>query len=282
MPRAALDSTRKVFVGGLVLFLFVGYTQAQIDRASLTGTLIDASGAVIPDVKIEAVALDTQLHFETLTNKQGVYRLTALPVGNYVVTTTRQGFESIEIKDIKLQVGETRTLNLQLKVGAVLEKIEVPATTTPLQQTSSELGGVIEREQIANLPANGRNWASMLLLAPGAIDDGRGLVRAPDVWQIDFTLAKQTKITEWLSLEFRADAFNIFNHKQLGDPAKITLDFINADANGNPTFGSLSTPGDFGMINTTVNFNNNNDNFGPGNTGTGLPRQIQFSLRLKF
>jgi Carboxypeptidase regulatory-like domain/TonB dependent receptor len=174
MPRGALDNMREVFLGGLVLFLFVGYAQAQIDRASLTGTLIDASGAVIPDVKIEAVALDTQLHFETLTNKQGVYRLTALPVGNYVVTTTRQGFESIEIKDIKLQVGETRTLNLQLKVGALLEKIEVPATTTPLQQTSSELGGVIEREQIANLPANGRNWASMLLLAPGAIDDGGG------------------------------------------------------------------------------------------------------------
>jgi len=104
-------------------------------------------------------------------------------------------------------------------------------------------------------------------------DAGRGLVRAPSVWQIDFTLAKQTKISERLSLEFRADAFNIFNHKQLGDPAKITLDFINSDTNGNPTVGSLSTPGDFGMINTTVNFNNNNDNFGPGNTGTGLQRK---------
>jgi hypothetical protein len=84
------------------------------------------------------------------------------------------GFASIEIKNVKLQVGETRTLNLQLKVGAIHETIEVMSTADPLQQTSAEVGSVIQGEQIANLPANGRNWASMLLLAPGAIDDGGG------------------------------------------------------------------------------------------------------------
>ncbi len=76
MPRAHLDSLRSVFLAGLVAFLFLGYAQAQIDRASLTGTLTDSSGAVTPGVKIDAVALDTQLHYETLTNKQGIYRLT--------------------------------------------------------------------------------------------------------------------------------------------------------------------------------------------------------------
>jgi hypothetical protein len=174
MPLAPLDSMRRVVASGLVLFIFVSYAQAQIDRASLTGTFTDASGAVIPGVKIDAVAVDTQLHYETMTNKQGTYRLTALPVGNYVVTVTVKGFESVEIKDIKLQVGETRTLNLQLKVGAIRETIEVMSTTDPLQQTLAEVGSVIQGEQIANLPANGRNWASMLLLAAGAIDDGGG------------------------------------------------------------------------------------------------------------
>jgi hypothetical protein len=61
------------------------------------------------------------------------------------------------------------------------------------------------------------------------------------------------------------EAFNIFNHMQLGDPSNLDI---------------LS--GGFGVIDTTVNFNNNNDNFGPGNTGTGLPRQIEFMLRVKF
>ncbi len=174
MPGAQFVSLRSVFLGSLVLLLILGYAHAQIDRASLTGILTDASGAVIPEVKIDAVAVDTQLHYETVTNKQGTYRLTALPIGSYVVTVTFKGFESVEIKDIKLEVGETRTLNLRLKVGAIHEKMEVMSTTDPMQQTSAEVGSVIQGEQIANLPANGRNWASMLLLAPGAIDDGGG------------------------------------------------------------------------------------------------------------
>jgi carboxypeptidase family protein len=70
-------------------FFFSSITaHAQIDRASLTGTVTDASGAVIPEVKIDAVAVDTPLHYETLTNKQGTYRLTALPVGNMEIDIT--------------------------------------------------------------------------------------------------------------------------------------------------------------------------------------------------
>jgi hypothetical protein len=94
---------------------------------------------------------------------------------------------------------------------------------------------------------------------------GRGLVRAHGVWQIDTGISKTTKLRERLSLQFRADLFNILNHTQFGDPSNLDI---------------LS--GSFGVINTTANFNNNNDNFGPGNTGTGLPRQVQFSLRLIF
>jgi len=88
MPRAPVDSMRRVVASGLVRFLLVDYAHAQIDRASLTGTVTDASGAVIPEVKIDALAVDTQLHYETLTNKQGDIRLTALPVGNMEIDIT--------------------------------------------------------------------------------------------------------------------------------------------------------------------------------------------------
>jgi hypothetical protein len=93
----------------------------------------------------------------------------------------------------------------------------------------------------------------------------RGTIRAPHVWQVDLGLEKDTRMTERTTLEFRVEAFNIANHVQLGDPSQLDI------------FG-----GSFGQINSTVNFNNNNDNFGPGNTGTGLPRQIEFMLRVKF
>ena len=106
---------------------------------------------------------------------------------------------------------------------------------------------------------------------------GNGLIRALDSWQVDLALTKKTKLTERVSMEFGVQAFNIFNHVQLGDPGNLTLVY-------DPTVPGthLQVPGDFGLISSTVNFNNNNDNDASPNTGTGLPRQIQFMVRFEF
>jgi hypothetical protein len=104
-----------------------------------------------------------------------------------------------------------------------------------------------------------------------------GVVRALDSWQMDFALTKETKVTERFSMELAVQAFNIFNHVQLGDPGTLSLNYTPM---ATPT--NLTPPGNFGVINSTVNFNNNNDNKASPNTGTGLPRQLQFMLRIKF
>ena len=111
---------------------------------------------------------------------------------------------------------------------------------------------------------------------------GNGIIRALPSWQIDIELMKETRLTERFSLEFAVQAFNVLNHVQLGDPHNLTLDYV---PNPNDPTGAtyITSPAkDFGVINTTNNFNNNNDNAASPNTGTGLPRQIQFMLRLKF
>jgi hypothetical protein len=101
-----------------------------------------------------------------------------------------------------------------------------------------------------------------------------GIARALNIWQVDLALMKNTKLTERLSLEFGVQAFNVFNHTQLGDPGNLTLDY-NPLSLGNPTPNNLSAPGDFAVITNTVNGNGTN-------TGTGLPRQLQLMLRFKF
>jgi hypothetical protein len=108
-------------------------------------------------------------------------------------------------------------------------------------------------------------------------DAPNGVFRALHSWQIDLALTKETRLTEQVSMEFAVQAFNILNHVQLGDPGSLNLVY-------DPTVPgtSLSVPGDFGLISSTVNFNNNNDNAASPNTGTGLPRQIQFMVRFKF
>jgi hypothetical protein len=104
-----------------------------------------------------------------------------------------------------------------------------------------------------------------------------GVFRALHSWQIDLALTKETKLTERTSLEFAVQAFNVLNHVQLGDPGNLTLIY---DPASGPT--NLDVPGTFGIITTTNNFNLNNDNAASPNTGTGLPRQIQFMVRFKF
>ncbi|SPF42393.1 conserved exported hypothetical protein [Candidatus Sulfotelmatobacter kueseliae] len=141
------------------------------------------------------------------------------------------------------------------------------------------------------LPGGGRN--GMPLVNPAAFeappvdlngnftrfgDETNGMIRALASWQIDLALTKETKLTEHLTMEFAAQAFNIFNHVQLGDPAgDLTLSYA-PGANA----ANLTVPGGFGLINTTVNFNGNNDNAASPNTGTGLPRQLQLMVRFRF
>jgi hypothetical protein len=109
-------------------------------------------------------------------------------------------------------------------------------------------------------------------------NEPNGIIRAPNVWQIDLALTKATKLTERLSMEFAVQAFNIFNHVQLADPLDLTLAYSPTQSN----LRNLAVPGDFGLIDSSVNYNSNNDNASPGNTGTGTPRQLQFMLRIKF
>jgi len=162
----------------LLVFLFLTTTwvvaSAQVDRAVLEGTATDATGAVIRGANVQVLAVDTGSRQEQLTNSNGYYRFPGLAVGQYTVTVTDPKFTTKVIDDVVVQVGQTRTLNIRLEVGGVAEKVEVNASAEPADRSSAEASTVIYTEQIANLPNNGRDWASFTLLAPFAQDDGGG------------------------------------------------------------------------------------------------------------
>ena len=117
---------------------------------------------------------------------------------------------------------------------------------------------------------------------PGAVarfgNAGNGLIRALNIWQVDMAITKETKLTERFGLQFGVQAFNVFNHVQLGDFGNLSFNYQQTavDSMGNPIGPfSLVPAGGFGQITSSVN--------GLGtNTGNGLPRQLQFMLRLKF
>ncbi|HZZ15638.1 MAG TPA: carboxypeptidase-like regulatory domain-containing protein, partial [Candidatus Sulfotelmatobacter sp.] len=162
----------------ILTITFFGLTSAnawgQVDRAELEGTVTDPSGSVIVGATVKIEATDTGLTAEQPTNPKGYYRFPGLAVGHYTVTITAGGFRTKAVQDVVLRVGQTHTLDVQLAVGAPQEQVEVKASEIPAERTSAEAATVIDTTQIANLPNNGRDWASFTLLAPFAQDDGGG------------------------------------------------------------------------------------------------------------
>src|SRR5215469_10688576 len=157
-----------------VIFLLAPLA-AQTDRATLTGTIKDPSGASVPGATVFIKATATQAEHTTTTTAAGAYTLDFLPLGEYTGSITAKGFETLSIETFVLEVGQTRTLNETLSVGAVASQVTVQAGASGLDQSSAQIGGVIQREQIQDIPLNGRNWASLMSLIPGAIDSSNGV-----------------------------------------------------------------------------------------------------------
>jgi hypothetical protein len=147
---------------------------AQTDRATVTGVVMDSTQGAVPDAKVILRSMTNGSESPVLTNAAGIYTFSALPVGQYEISITAEGFQDLRIQTFTLNVGETRTLNANLRVAAVSTGVTVVGATPDLNLTSAEVGGVIQGSQLQALPVNGRYWANLESLAPGAISSGTG------------------------------------------------------------------------------------------------------------
>ncbi|MCS7024852.1 MAG: TonB-dependent receptor [Bryobacteraceae bacterium] len=157
----------------LLLVLAFG-CYAQADRATLTGTVTDATNSAISDAKISLRHTSTGFVRQTVTNQEGIYLFPGLPVGEYEVTAEKEGFKLIRSTGVLLTVGQRATVNLRMEVGTVTSQVEVVAEAVGLDKMSAEIGGVVSGSDLSGIPLNGRNWASFMLLAPGAVNTGEG------------------------------------------------------------------------------------------------------------
>jgi len=148
--------------------------RAQTDRATLEGTVTDPSGAIIGGAKVKISAVENGITQERVTNSNGHYRFPGIAIGEYTVFVTTSGFKTKVIEEVIVEVGQTRTLDVALEIGEGSEKVEVRAEANPAERSSAESSIVIDTDQIANLPVNGRDWSALTLLAPFAQDDGGG------------------------------------------------------------------------------------------------------------
>ncbi len=143
-----------------------------MDRSGLTGTVIDAQGKRVPGAHIEAVQAATGLRREAVSSSSGVYNIPELPVGVYTITVEHAGFKSVAFVNVEQVIGRTRTLNATLQVSGGEARVEVSSSSEQMDTNTDALGGRIEKAQAQELPLNGRNWATLTALVPGAVDTG--------------------------------------------------------------------------------------------------------------
>ena len=146
---------------------------AQSATATLSGTVIDQNGAVVPGAAVTLLNIATTLERHATTNDDGSFTILLLPPGNYSVTTRRDGFSPVEFKNVVLNVGDQKSLKIELKAGDVNAQVQV-TSEAPLINESPAVGTVIDRQFVGNLPLNGRSFQSLILLTPGVVVTSAG------------------------------------------------------------------------------------------------------------
>jgi hypothetical protein len=153
--------------GLLSLLLFSGITGAQVSTGTISGTVNDSSGAVLPGVTVVVLNQDTGISRTVQTGADGHYSAPSLTLGNYRVTGTREGFQTEVRTGIVLTVGQEEVVNLSLTVGAVAQTVQVTSQAPLVESTTASLGSLVDDRTIRELPLNGRSYDQLALLQPG-------------------------------------------------------------------------------------------------------------------
>ena len=165
-----MRGTRSVFsaiVSVLALFFLTSNVGAQSDRGTISGTILDPSGGVVEGASIVATGAETGAVYKTVSSATGGYRITDMQVGAYNISVTAAGFKTSEHKGFLVQINTTSSLDITLQTGDVKETLTVIADAPTLQTDTSDMGTVVDKRQIMELP-----------LALG----GQGVLRAPEAF----------------------------------------------------------------------------------------------------
>ena len=162
-----MSRPRSLFVL-IAVFCFPIIALAQSSTATLSGTVADQAGAIVAGASIALVNVAQGSQRLTTSNSEGRFVFPSLPPGQYSLTTTRQGFAPVEVKNVTLNVNDQVTLRITLAVGEISQSVEVLEGASLINE-SAEVATVVDRQFVANLPLNGRSFQSLMTLTPGVV-----------------------------------------------------------------------------------------------------------------
>jgi len=138
----------------------------------VVGTVIDPTGAAVPGASLILTDTGTNAQRTAVTNEAGRYNFPNVPPGNYNLTVSKPGFREVKITNQAVAVGESRTLDAKLEIGATSQTVEVTASNTELQTMNATIGNTVSGSTLQSLPSLGRDVSSFVTMQPGVSPDG--------------------------------------------------------------------------------------------------------------
>lgn len=204
---------------------------AQVSGATLTGTITDASGAVVPNVKVSIRNEATGEVRVVAVDAAGFYTAPNLLPATYDVSASAPGFATSEQKGVKLTVGAQQLLNLKMQIGQVTEKVEVTDQAPSVQLTDSTISGVVNQQAVVQLPLNGRDWTQLATLQPGV--DSVGSIQAntgsPDRARRGYGVQMTISGTRPTQNNYRIDGISVNDYTN-GGPGSVEGSTLGVDA----------------------------------------------------
>ncbi|MGD0128728.1 MAG: carboxypeptidase regulatory-like domain-containing protein [Terriglobia bacterium] len=164
---------QRLFALAVLLVLVSTLARAAV-TGSISGTVTDPTGAIMPGVSVVALDTDTGIQTTTQTNSAGFYNFPALPTGHYEIRITEKGFEEYRQTGLVIDVNTALRVDATMKVGSVNQEVSVAATAVHVETTNTQMGEVIGNTKMTTLPLNGRSYTDLLALQPGVVPSSSG------------------------------------------------------------------------------------------------------------
>ena len=154
---------------GIALFFAAAVLHAQVDTATIVGTVQDSSGAVVPGATVTATEDQTNIKTSTHADTSGNYVITALKIGTYTVAVEASGFKKETHANVELQVQARVRVDFTLQIGSISEVVNIQSEVPVVETETSSLGDVVTSQQVTDLPLNGRDFTQLATLTTGVI-----------------------------------------------------------------------------------------------------------------
>src|SRR5207249_6435328 len=159
----------------LAIFIMSGITAiGQLTTATITGTVTDQTGAAVPGATVTLKNTDTGITRSAQTRENGKYEALSLPTGNYEVSASLSGFQTVVHTGIGLAVGQNAVVNFALRVGEVSQSVTVTGEIAQIETTTATVSNVVDEKKVTDLPLNGRDLTQLSFLQPGVIKSPAG------------------------------------------------------------------------------------------------------------